>query len=320
MNALALPPLFKSGALYRAQDLFHLFTSVLNAACMHTDDSVSTHAGLYLRLPARHPGRDEPLPAYCIPPAAARLSLPYSAIIDAQPVQHAPQLPVRENIIHLLDGAPEGITMAQRSNFAPPTAWMYEDLWRKKSIGLLSGQDFSFDDERALLTDWLAPAAGEQLLDIGCSSGFYARSLHSAAPQAIVTALDFSLPMLKDARKRARAENRELYLLRADAQALPFAAQQLDGLSCGGSLNEFAQPERALREARRVMKPGGRFFMMHLLEAQTSAGRLLQQAAGGGGIHFWSAEASRALFEESGFRIRREKQLGIVMFSLLEPA
>lgn len=281
--------------------------------------------GLLLQLsgrPAASPfaKEDGPMPRYRVPKAAAKLSLPYTARVMPMYEHSWNELHVRENIIEVLNGAPEGITMAQRSNFAPPTAWLYEDLWRRKSIGLLSGEDFSFDDERRLLLEWLQPQTGELHLDLGCSSGFYARSLKQAAPGARVAALDFSIPMLRDARKRAKSEQLELYLLRADAQNLPFAAQSIEALCCGGSLNEFASPGKALREARRVIKPEGRMFMMHLLEAGTSAGRMLQRAAGGGGIHFWSAGASRQLFEESGFQIIKEKQLGIVMFSLLKPA
>lgn len=292
---------------------------------MHDDELPGpTTSGIWLQpthLLMNQPGagHDAPLPRYWLPESVAALSLPYTDEIHPQEPKSGPPLRVSDNIIKVLRGAPDGITLAQRSNFAPPTAWMYEDLWRKKSIGLLSGKDFSFEDERHLLLEWLQPAAGELLLDVGCSSGFYARSLSAAAPEAQIVALDFSSPMLKDARKRARAENQRLYLLQADAQALPFAGQTIDALCCGGSLNEFARPEVALREARRVIKPGGRFFMMHLLEAQTSRGRMLQKAAGGGGIHFWTAEASHKLFRESGFQVTREKQLGIVMFSLLEP-
>lgn len=286
---------------------------------MH-DDGINalTKRGIWIQGNAAPHGG--PVPRYYIPETVASLSLSYSAAISPQGAETGRTISVRENVVEVLTKAPAGITLAQRSNFAPPTAWVYEDLWRKKSIGILSGEPFSFEDERNLLLDWLRPAPGELLLDIGCSSGFYARSLQQAEPGSRVVAIDFSSSMLKDARKRAKADGCAIYLLRADAQALPFAAQSADALCCGGSLNEFAQPERALKEARRVLKPGGRFFMMHLLKARTTGGRLLQKAAGGGGIHFWTEEESRHLFKETGFRIAREKQVGIVMFSLLEPA
>lgn len=288
---------------------------------MHDDARRAPNvSGIWVQPPELTPAALQPRPRYYLPAAVADLSLPYSKKVAPENADEAPALQIRNNIAEILNKAPEGITLAQRSNFIPPTAWVYEDAWRKKSIGWLSGEAFSFDDERALLLDWLAPANGELLLDIGCSSGFYARSLQQAAPEAAVAAIDFSRPMLQDARKRARAEGRRLYLLQADAQALPFAAQSAEGLACGGSLNEFARPEIALKEARRIIKPGGRFFMMHLLEAKTSPGRWLQKSAETGGLHFWSKKASEALFEKTGFRMVKEKSLGMVMFSLLEPA
>jgi len=76
-------------------------------------------------------------------------------------------------------------------------------------------------------------------------------------------------------------------------------------------------PAKALYECRRVLKPGGTFFVMYLLKAETWAGRLLQKSAEVGGIQFWSLSEADALFERCGFEVKRRSTLGIVDFVLL---
>ena len=169
-------------------------------------------------------------------------------------------------------------------------------------------------DEQNLLCDWLDPRAGDVIADLGTSTGLYPRTLYRHQPECHPIAIDLSLPMLQEARQRAIKEGCELTLLQANAEELPFFAGSLDALSCGGSLNEFYDPQKALYEARRVLKKDGRFFMMYLLEAETLAGRLLQKASSLGGIKFWSRDASFHLITRSGFHIEKEKQLGIVQF------
>jgi len=224
---------------------------------------------------------------------------------------------IRDNIIHYIQSIPDGITLAQRSNFLSATATVYEELWRKKSIGILSGEDFSFDDEKKLLQTWTSPQKDEWIADIGCSTAFYARSLAEREPNSHVIALDFSEEMLNEASKRAYDEHLPLFLLRADAESLPFYAESMDALVCGGTLNEFANPEKVLYEMKRVLKPDGRCFMMHLLKANTWYGGLLQKGSEIGGLHFWSEEESDKLFTKAGFKISRRLNVGIVCFSLL---
>ncbi len=226
---------------------------------------------------------------------------------------------IRSGIIHLIDGKPSDITLAQQSNFIPATARLYEEQWRRRSIGFISGEEFSLDDERQLLQSWSLPQPGELVLDLGCSTAFYARSAALKAPESRCVAIDISEPMLRQAREKAIQENVKLFLLKADVSSLPFYAGSADLLLCGGSLNEFANPEKVLYESRRVIKPDGRFFMMHLLRAETIAGKLSQKVSEVGGISFWTEKESSALFSKSGFRIERSLKLGAVMFSLLKP-
>lgn len=211
-------------------------------------------------------------------------------------------------------------TAAQLSNFLLPTALVYEDLWRKRSLRILSRGPFPIQEEKDLLTDWLTEWRSGSFLDIGCSTALYARTLASAFPEAEVTAVDFSLPMLKQAEKKAKQEGVPINLHRADAIDLPFDSDSFDAICMGGTLNELGpDTERVLAECSRMLRPIGAFFVMYLLQAETFVGRGLQGFLKGGGLRFWSRVETLALFEASGFDEARFFSQGVVAFSLLLP-
>jgi SAM-dependent methyltransferase len=227
------------------------------------------------------------------------------------------EYPVKDSIVDLLGDVPEGITMAQRSNHWSLTATVYENTWRVNSLGILTGENFPIAEEQRLLTQWVKPEVGERVLDVGCSTALYARALAKAEPGAHVVALDFSQPMLEEARRRIKTEGLRTCLIRADAGDMPFFVGTFDAIVIGGSLNEFADPRKVLYECRRVLKPGGRLFNMHLLTAGSWYGRILQQSASLGGLQFWTRAESNQLFEQCGFRVDDQIVRGIVCFSLM---
>lgn len=250
-----------------------------------------------------------------IPAEAKRLSKRYNAVFSQA---DGSEIRVEDNVIDTMGERKLRTSLAQASNSIPLTASVYEDTWRVKSIGILSGQDFSIDEETRRLVEWLQPQSGEWILDVGCSSAVYARALAKAAPEAEIIAMDLARPMLSEARSRCLSDGVDAYLLQADASDMPLFTASMDKLAMGGTLNELYDPAKALYECRRVLKPGGLFFVMYLLKAETWAGRLLQKSAELGGIQFWSLNEADALFERCGFEVKRRSTLGIVDFVLLE--
>lgn len=208
-------------------------------------------------------------------------------------------------------------TPAHISNILPLTPILYE-TWRSKSISLLSGMSFSLLKESKLLVEWINPKAGELILDLGASTGFYARSIVKAQPAAYPIAVDYSAPMLKKAIKLTRKDRRELYFLQADAEALPITDETMDAIVCGGSLNEFHSASKAINEAYRVLKPGGRFFLMYLTKARSLTGKFSQFLARLGGISFHNREGWDLILNTAGFSEIKRKDLGVVTFQLLE--
>lgn len=225
---------------------------------------------------------------------------------------------VTKNIIQLIGNNYPKTTLAQDTNFIPLTAENYEDLWRKKSIKAISGTDFSMEDEQRLICEWLNPQNGDKILDLGTSTAMYPRLLIKHNPDTHIVAIDLSMPMLRKAREKSIEDGANIYLVQANAENLPFFAGSFDSVTCGGSLNEFRDPIKALYEARRVLKKGGYLFMMYLMKADSYLGLALQKASSIGGISFWSEEESTQLFSRAGFCIEKDEKHGIVHFVLLK--
>lgn len=252
-----------------------------------------------------------------IPEEVSNLQKPFNGSVCSS---RGDEYPIRNNILNFLPDDLPSMNWAQSSNHWKLTAALYEDIWRKRSLSLLTWEEFPIQREKELLIQWLKPGEGKTYLDIGCSTALYARLVKQAEPGCRVVAIDFSQQMLEEARLKGEAEGTDLFLLRADAGKLPFFAAAFDGLMMGGTLNELTDPLKALYEARRVIRKDGIFFMMHLVKGAAWYTRLLQDTAGLSGLKFWTVDESNQLFERGGFSIADQSVRGVVCFSKLSPS
>jgi SAM-dependent methyltransferase len=104
-----------------------------------------------------------------------------------------------------------------------------------------------------------AQLAGKRLLDVCTGTGHVAGA--AAARGARTTGIDFAKSMLAI----ARANHPEVEFLQADAEDLPFADASFDAVVISFGLMHLPDPDRALRDAFRVLKTGGRFAYTHWL-------------------------------------------------------
>lgn len=97
-----------------------------------------------------------------------------------------------------------------------------------------------------------------RVLEVGAGSGFYSVHVARAIPAGHLELLDLQPEMLAKARRKLEAAGLfNVGYTSADAGALPFAADSFDTIFLVAVLGEIAGQNSFLREARRVLKPGG---------------------------------------------------------------
>ena len=104
------------------------------------------------------------------------------------------------------------------------------------------------------------------VLDVGAGTGVLAPLLLEATDgEGQVVALDFSGEMLR----RAQAKGHPVAYVQGDAQRLPFLAETFDWVICSAVFPHFPDKRRALSEASRVLREGGRLVICHTASRQT---------------------------------------------------
>jgi ubiquinone/menaquinone biosynthesis C-methylase UbiE len=127
------------------------------------------------------------------------------------------------------------------------------EKWKAKSAALGSALTQA-------LAEYAQPQPGMQVLDLACGTGEPGISLaQCVGPAGHVTASDLSQELLDIASRRAVSKGLENFTTeKADAHQLPFSDHQFDLATCRFGVMFFRDPDKALAELRRVLKPNAR--------------------------------------------------------------
>lgn len=114
------------------------------------------------------------------------------------------------------------------------------------------------------MMDWLAPRPGQRLLDVAGGTGDVAFRFLGRAPGSSAVVCDMTESMLVEGRQRAEAGAmaERLDWVVGDAMALPFADNSFDVYTISFGIRNVVRIDEALREAYRVLRPGGRLMVL----------------------------------------------------------
>ncbi|MDD5085531.1 MAG: methyltransferase domain-containing protein [Candidatus Omnitrophica bacterium] len=128
----------------------------------------------------------------------------------------------------------------------------YDTLYKKEVVR---------DEDRAYayFAKLAARYAGQSgaILDIACGGGFFLTQIEKYRKSG-----NFGLDISEEALRIARTNLRNSNIVIGSSERLSFTAGSFDFVSCLGSLEHFLSPERALNEMARVLKDGGKVFIM----------------------------------------------------------
>jgi demethylmenaquinone methyltransferase/2-methoxy-6-polyprenyl-1,4-benzoquinol methylase len=170
---------------------------------------------------------------------------------------------------------------------------------------------------RRLAVEGLGLRGGERALDVCCGTGDFLRPLVAAG--AGVVGIDFCAPMLERAREKMPGARLGL----GDACRLPVASGAFDAVTVGWGLRNVPDVGAALREAFRVLGPGGRFVTLDMARPRSKfvgraseavfhqlvpmIGRVFGKSQAytylpKSTLHFHTREQMKEAMEQAGFR------------------
>jgi ubiquinone/menaquinone biosynthesis C-methylase UbiE len=171
---------------------------------------------------------------------------------------------------------------------------------------------------RAFLAEIEFPAQA-RVLEVGCGTGVLTRLLAGAPRVGSIVGVDPAPSLLRRARELTAGLS-GVEFRQADGRSLPFEDAAFDVVACDSALCHIPGPERALAEACRVLRPGGRLAVLDGDYATTTVAagdldplQLCVNAMMAASVNDrWLARRLPALVRDAGFESVRVRSHGFV--------
>jgi ubiquinone/menaquinone biosynthesis C-methylase UbiE len=159
----------------------------------------------------------------------------------------------------------------------PLISFIYERGWRQN----FAGAGFPGPDkEYQMAMEYLQSAVGGVLVDASCGTGLFTRLFARSRKFRGVVALDFSETMLQQAQQffsedSALAISTPIVAVRGDIGRLPFATGSVDAIHAGAAIHCWPNPQAAMAEVSRALRPGGVFVASTFLTPLSPLGEII---------------------------------------------
>jgi ubiquinone/menaquinone biosynthesis C-methylase UbiE len=157
----------------------------------------------------------------------------------------------------------------ERENAKRRRAWNKQSASYDNQIDWFERHVFGTDNRA-----WACGRATGDTLEVAVGTGL---NLPHYGPDVRLTAIDLSPSMLEIARGRASALERQPDLREGDAHNLPFGDESFDSVVCTFSLCNIPDPDRAVGEMKRVLRPGGRLLLVDHVRSESGIVYALQK-------------------------------------------
>jgi SAM-dependent methyltransferase len=159
------------------------------------------------------------------------------------------------------------------------------------------------------MLQWLQLKPAARTLDVATGGGHTALALAGALPQGRVVATDVTCSMLQTLGFTARERKLLIDGVRSDACALPFRAGSFDAVASRLAPHHFAELPAFVREAARVLRPGGGLYVFDLTSPEDAAAaeviHAIESTRDPSHVRSWPLSAWRAALDEAGLGVER---------------
>jgi SAM-dependent methyltransferase len=194
---------------------------------------------------------------------------------------------------------------------------IYERWWRPALGRVAKGiTGPGMDEEMRIARLLMALSHGDAVLDLACGTGSFSREFARAVSDTgLVVGVDASGTMLeRAATELGDAGIRNLALIRASGEQLPFRDDSFDAVCCFAALHLFAEPFVALGELTRVLAPGGRIAIMTSVRRRLTLPAVKPLVELASGMRLFEADEIVAALRMRGYDEIHQRLAGMVQF------
>ena len=178
------------------------------------------------------------------------------------------------------------------------------DRWAKRYDLMMSGDGRTY----ARIVSRMKKVLDREMtvLELACGTGLL--SVRLAGSVKLLEATDFSEEMIRQA--KAKTHSSRLRFSVQDATSLPYAEETFDAAVISNALHIMPEPEKALAEIRRVLKPGGILIAPTFTASGSISGRMrirFMELSGFKVFHKWTPQEYLDFLKENGFEITGRK-------------